>query len=394
MSPEARFVELAPVVVDRRWRRVRPPGRFRRNEVGRRRTVTCSVLLVVALVALAAACSADPGVDAGSSGTAGDGRGGVVRMLTHDSFDVSDSVLDEFTAQTGLTVEILRQGDAVAMVNKAILTKENPEGDVLFGIDSNTLSRALDEGVFVPHTSPGLDRVPDELRGDAEDRVTPIDHGDVCLNYDVEYFATAGLAPPTSLEDLTRPEYRGLLVVEDPASSTPGLAFVLASIASFGDGWTDFWSQLRTNDVLVVDGWEQAYFGAFSGGSGEGDRPIVVSYASSPPYEVANAEVPLDDAPTRVVDASCFRQVEYAGVLHNASNPAGAALLVDFLLSDAFQSDIPERMYVYPAVEGIALPDVFTRYASVPTAPLSLPPAEIGAHRDEWIDTWTTTVLR
>jgi len=360
-----------------------------------------SLLLAGALVlaVLAAACSSS-GDTAGSGGTAPGGSapsGGVVRLVTHDSFNVSDSVLAEFTAETGIEVEVLRQGDAVAMVNTAILTKENPQGDVLFGVDNNTVTRALDEGLFAPHAAVGLDRVPDDLELDPEGRVVPVDVGDVCLNYDVEYFATSGVAPPTELEDLTDPAYRDLLVVENPATSTPGFAFLLATIATFGEdggGWQAYWSALRENGVQVTDGWEEAYIGAFSGGSGEGDRPIVVSYASSPPYEVANAETPPAEAPTKVVESSCFRQIELAGVLANAANPTGAQLLVDFLLSDTFQADIPEQMYVYPVVEGTPLPESFTAYASVPTGSLSMPAEEIGANRDAWVEAWTTTVLR
>jgi thiamine transport system substrate-binding protein len=360
-----------------------------------------SLLAIAALVvvSLAAACSSSGDTTAGGTAPGGSApaAGGVVRLVTHDSFNVSDSVLASFTAETGIEVEVLRQGDAVAMVNKAILTKDDPEGDVLFGIDNNTLSRALDEGLFATGSTTGLDGVPDDLELDPEGRVVPIDFGDVCLNYDVEYFASAAVAPPAELEDLTRPEYRDLLVVENPATSTPGFAFLLATIATFGedsDAWQTYWSELRANGVLVVDGWEQAYVGSFSGGSGEGDRPIVVSYASSPPYEVANAETPVTEAPTKVVDSSCFRQIEFAGVLANAANPTGAQKLVDFLLSPTFQADIPEQMYVYPAVEGTPLPESFTMYASVPTGSLTLPADEIGAKRSEWVDEWTTTVLR
>jgi thiamine transport system substrate-binding protein len=366
-----------------------------------RRRLLLAAAAAVVVVLSTASCSSSDGDVTSSAGTGPGGSapsdGGVVRLLTHDSFNVSDSVLAEFTAETGIEVEVLRQGDAVAMVNKAILTKANPEGDVLFGVDNNILTRALDEGIFAPHDAPALDRVPDEFELDPDGRVVPVDYGDVCLNYDVEYFATSGVAPPQELADLTKPEYRDLLVVEDPAKSTPGFAFMLATIETFDeseDAWLDYWSALRDNGVLVTDGWEQAYISAFSGGSGEGDRPIVVSYASSPPYEVANAETPPAEAPTKVVESSCFRQIELAGVLTNAANPTGAAKLVDFLLSTTFQTDIPEQMYVYPVVEGIELPEVFTTYASVPTDSLSMPASEIGANREAWVEAWTDTVLR
>jgi thiamine transport system substrate-binding protein len=225
--------------------------------------------------------------------------------------------------------------------------------------------------------------------------VTPIDHGEVCLNYDKAWFAERGLAPAQSMGDLAEPRYRGLLVVENPATSTPGLAYLLATIARFGEnGWQEYWRNLRANDVLVVDGWEEAYNARFSGSAGKGSRPIVVSYASSPPAEVIFGRPRPKEAPTAVVEESCFRQIEFAGVLRGARNEEGARTLIDFMLSKRFQEDVPLSMFVFPVVEGTALPQEFARFAVVPETPLELPPDEIGANRDQWVDEWTDIVLR
>ncbi len=191
-----------------------------------------------------------------------------------------------FEAESGLTLRILQTGDAGETVTRALLTAGNPEGDVLFGVDDNLLSRALDGDLFEPYESPLLEGVDEKYVLDPEHRVTPIDHGEVCLNYDKAWFASRGLRPPRSLEEIALPRYRDQLVVQNPATSTPGLAFMLATIARFGDRWQGYWRELRENGVLVVDGWEDAYNVRFSGSAGEGPRPIVVSYASSPPAEV------------------------------------------------------------------------------------------------------------
>jgi thiamine transport system substrate-binding protein len=343
-------------------------------------------LLAVLLALVATACGDD-----GSAGRGDD----TVTLVTHDSFAVSKPVLRAFTEQTGIEVEILQAGDAGAMVNQAILTKDDPLGDVLFGVDNTFLSRALDEDLFERYEARDLDTVPADLQLDDRHRVTPIDTGDVCLNYDKAWFADQGIAPPRSLDDLTAPQYRGRLVVENPATSSPGLAFLLATVARYGDdGWEAYWQRLRDNGVKVVDGWEEAYNGEFSGAAGKGDYPIVVSYASSPPAEVYFADPQPDEAPTASLTDTCFRQIEFAGVLRGAGNPRGARRLVDFMLSERFQADMPLQMFVYPAREGTPLPPVFTRFAAVPSDPLRLPPDEIGAHRDEWIDQWTDTVLR
>ncbi len=282
------------------------------------------------------------------------------------------------------------------MVNRALLTKGNPQGDVLFGIDNNLLSRALDEGLFTSYTADGLDHVDARYQIDPTHSVTPIDHGDVCLNVDRAWFATHKVAPPRTLSDLTRPQYRNLLVVENPATSTPGLAFMLATVARFGEsGWQDYWRKLRTNGVLAVDGWEEAYTARFSGAGGsKGKRPIVVSYATSPAAEVIYATKPTKTAPTAVVTASCFRQIELAGVLDGARNVKGAQAFIDFMLSEKFQAAMPESMFVLPVRDGTPLTAAFQKYAVSPANPLELPTAEIGTNRDRWIDEWTHAVLR
>jgi thiamine transport system substrate-binding protein len=355
----------------------------------RTRILAPIAILAVALLGLTAC---------GSSSSTGSGSGSsddTVTLVTHDSFAVSKSVLRDFTKQTGITVKVLKNGDAGAALNQAILTKDAPLGDAFFGVDNTFLSRALAAGIFVPYSAKGIDQVPAALRLDDRRRVTPIDTGDVCVNYDRQWFADRRLPVPTSLDDLADAKYKDRLVVENPATSSPGLAFLLATVAQYGpDGWDGYWKRLRANGVKVVDGWEEAYNTEFSGSAGQGDFPLVVSYASSPPAEVIYAKPKPKTAPTGSIDDTCFRQVEFAGVLKGAAHPAAAKQLVDFMLTRPFQADIPLAMFVFPAVTGTPLPPEFTKYADAPTDPLTLPPAEIGRNREDWIKQWTTTVLR
>ena len=344
--------------------------------------------VAVALLASVAAAGC------GGSGNASESK--EVVLVTHDSFVMPKPVKAAFERESGLTLRILQGGDAGEAVNRALLTKGNPQGDVLFGIDNNLLSRALDEDLFEQYEPKALAAVDSAYVIDPTHHVTPIDHGDVCLNIDRKWFTAHGVTPPTALEDLTEPRYRKLLVVENPATSTPGLAFMLATVARFGEsGWRDYWSALRANGVLVVDGWEEAYTTRFSGAGGsKGTRPIVVSYATSPAAEVIFAATPPATAPTAAITASCFRQIELAGVLAGAKNVTGARALIDFMLSERFQANLPESMFVLPVRTGTPLPDTFRRYAVSPAKPLDLPAAEIGRNRDRWIDEWTQTVLR
>jgi thiamine transport system substrate-binding protein len=322
-------------------------------------------------------------------------------LVTHDSFNISEEVLAQFEDETGITVEILRSGDAGQMVNQSILSKSNPLGDVLFGVDNTFLSRALDNDLFVVYKSPMLEYVPDELILDDEFRVTPIDYGDVCLNYDTAYFEENDLPLPESLPDLTEPAYEGLLVVENPATSSPGLAFLLTTIGVFGEEgdytYLDYWAALADNGVKVVNGWETAYYTEFSGSSGsEGSYPLVVSYASSPPVEVYFMEEPPESAPTGAIVATdtCFRQIEFAGILNGTDKVEEAQQLIDFMLSLEFQEDIPLQMFVFPANEEAELPEIFVEYTSVPEEAIQVDIAEIDSNREAWVQAWTETVLR
>jgi thiamine transport system substrate-binding protein len=352
------------------------------------RWTSIAIALVVALAA--AACGDDDDTAAGDNGRT------TVRLLTHDSFLVSDEVLEAFTDRTGIEVELLQGGDAGTVVNQAILSAGAPQADVLFGIDTTLLGRGLEADLFVPYESPELVHVDPRFRLDPRHRVTPVDYGDVCLNYDKAYFAERGLAVPQTLEALVEPQYRDLLVVEDAATSSPGLAFLLATVAHFGeDGWQAWWSALRDNGVEVADSWEDAYNGAFSGGgASQGTRPLVVSYASSPPAEVVYADPPVDEPPTGVIEAGCYRQVEAAGILRGTEHEREARELIDFLLSEPFQADVPLSMFVFPVRTDVALPDVFVEHAATPDAPLELPPEVIDANREEWIGEWTDLVVR
>jgi len=324
-----------------------------------------------------------------------------VRMMTHDSFDISEAVLDAFETEHNARVEILHAGDAGVVVNQAILTKDNPLADVLFGVDNTLLGRALEADIFEPYRSPLLEVIPEPLQLDDQHRALPVDYGDVCLNYDRAWFESEGLAPPTTLEALTGVDYRGLTVVQNPATSSPGLAFMLATLGHFGETgsytWLDYWADLRDNDVLVTEGWSEAYYEHFTYGSGgTGNRPIVVSYASSPPVEVHFSDEPFEEAPTGVVvgDGTCFRQVEFVGLLAGAESPDLARAWIDFMLGERFQEDIPLHMFVFPANENADLPEVFAEFAVVPDRPITIEYTIIEQNRRPWIDAWIDTVLQ
>lgn len=357
-------------------------------------TLSKSLLITGLLVIILAACAAPAATPAAP---ANDGQPVELRVMTHGSFAVSEELIRDFEREHNARVSFLPAGDTGSALNQAILTRNAPLAEVFYGVDNTFLSRALDENIFEPYNSPLLAEIPDRFKLDPQNRALPVDYGDVCINYDKAYFAEHDLAVPTSLEDLVLPQYRGLLVVQNPATSSPGLAFLMATVAHFGeDGYLDYWRQLRENGVVVVSDWETAYYTNFSASSGRGPQPMVVSYGSSPPAEVIFAETPLDEAPTASITApgTCFRQVEFVGILAGTQQRDLAEKFVDFMLSVPFQEDLPLQMFVFPVNRNATLPEAFQRYAQIPEQPAELDPQVIAANRQAWIEAWTEAVLR
>ena len=324
-------------------------------------------LITASLFLVATACST-------SSNTSTDATPEEVTLLAYDAFTPQEGIFDAFTAATGATVKVVTGGDSGVLVSKAILTAGNPEGDVLWGLDNTLLSRAQKAELLTSYE--------------------PVDYGDICVNYDKQWFASRNVAPPTSLEDLALPRYKNLLVTQDPVASSPGLGFLLGTIAHFGaDNWQDYWESLKTNGVHIASDWTTAYTIDFSGSSGKGKYPLVVSYGSSPPAEVLYAEKPIDTPPTAVIASTCFRQTEYVGALRGTRNPNNAKKLIAYLLDVPFQESMPLSLFVFPANEKATLPDLFMQFAVAPKNPLTLDPANIEKNRDAWLSSWRDIIL-
>jgi thiamine transport system substrate-binding protein len=318
-------------------------------------------------------------------------------VMTHDSFAASEEVIKKFETDNQVKLVFVKSGDTGSALSRAILSKASPLADVFYGVDNTFLSRALQENLYEPYNSPALKDIPDEFKLDPQFNVLPVDYGDVCLNYDKAWFKSKNLALPGSLEDLTKPEYKNLVVVENPATSSPGLAFLFATIAHFGpDKYLDYWKALRQNGLVVVNDWESAYYTNFSGSTGKGLQPLVLSYASSPAVEFIFADPPVQEPPTGSINTpgTCFRQVEFVGILKGTQQRALAEKFVDFMLSTAFQNDIPTQMFVYPVNKNTTMPEAFQKFGLKAEQPGSLPPDQIAKNREDWIKAWTQAVLK
>jgi thiamine transport system substrate-binding protein len=327
----------------------------------------------------------------GDDDSGGDSSKRVV-LVTHESFVMSEELQKQFEEESGYDLVVKASGDAGALTNKLVLTKDDPTGDAVFGIDNTFGSRAIDEGVLAPYAAELPEGAADyALEGDDDHDLTPVDTGNVCVNIDDTWFAGHGVTPPATLDDLAEPAYRDLFVTPGATTSSPGLAFLLATIAGYGeDGWQDYWTRLMDNGAELTQGWSDAYEVDFTQGGGSGDRPIVLSYDSSPAFTVDGK----GGTTTSALLDTCFRQVEYAGVLAGADNPEGAKALVDFMVSRPFQEALPDAMYVFPVDAGAALPPDWAEFAKQPEHALTVDPAAIAEHRDEWLREWSDVTSR
>jgi len=338
-------------------------------------TITLASLLVPTL--LLAGCGSE---DSGESPK-------TLVVATHDSWAMPKEVLAKFTDETGITVKVQPQGDAGQLTNKLVLTKDSPLADGVYGIDNTFGARAVTEDVLAPYDAKGMPASAEQYRlGEGSDQLTPIDYSDVCVNVDDTWFAKNGLAPPKTFDDLTEPAYEDLFVTPGATTSSPGLAFLVATVVAEGeDGWQDYWKRLMANGTKVTAGWTDAYEVDFTAGGGNGDRPIVTSYSSSPPFTIPEGGT---KPTTSALLDTCFRQVEYAGVLKGSDNPEGMEKFIDFMLEKDFQSALPDNMYVYPVDSSVTLPESWAAYAKPAPKPLSMPAEDIQDDLGDWLRDW------
>jgi thiamine transport system substrate-binding protein len=297
-------------------------------------------------------------------------------LLAYDAFTPEPGIFKTFTNETGIDVKVVTSGDSGVLISKAILTAGKPEGDVLWGIDNTMLSRAQQASLLTSYE--------------------PVDIGDICVNADKDWFAGRKIPVPARLEDLVLPQYRHLLVTQDPVASSPGLGFLLGTIAHFGEGkWQKYWSALKNNGAHIAPDWTTAYTVDFSGSSGNGKYPLVVSYGSSPPAEVlyADPSTPITEPTTSVIESTCFRQTEYVGVMRGSAHATASQLLISYLLGKKFQESMPLSLFVFPVNPNAKLPDLFIKFAVRAKTPLTISPQDIEKNRENWLKEWRALLL-
>jgi thiamine transport system substrate-binding protein len=355
------------------------------------RTRLSALVVAGALLAAAAGCSND--TDGASPKQSRDAATPTVTIVTYSSYVIDDNVKAEVEKDLGVKLKVSANGDGAEALSAAILTAGKPEGDIFFGVDNTLLTRAQRGDVFeriAASDLPELSSVPVDLQLDGEGLMYPIDVGPVCVDYDTTWFRDHDLAPPSTLADLTDPKYKDLLVVESPVTSSTGLVFLMATHSALGDGANDFWEQLVGNGVSVAGSWDDAWEAQYTVSGG--DRPMVVSYASSPPAEVFYSEGKVKEPRTAVATATCADQIEFAAVLKGTKQPKLATKVLNAMLGATWQASLPLANFVYPARDGVDPPELFTEFAPRPDRTIPLDPAAIDSHRDDWIRQWRDIV--
>lgn len=350
----------------------------------RRRFVALATTLAAALAGLTGCGS---GSSTSAATTASRAKiAAITRLQAYDAFVFPTAARLTFEETFRSQLSLLAGGDAAQVLTKMILVRKAPTADVLFGVDTTLLSRAVDADLFAKLPADVVAAVPEAYAVPASANVVPVDVGQVCLNVDSAWFTSHKVAVPQGFDDLTKPAYKDLLVVENPAASSPGLVFLAGTVEKMGTKWLDYWKALKDNGVLVAKDWSDAYEVQYTVSGG--DRPIVVSYGSSPPAEVMYGDGKVPKPKSAVVSSTCIEQVEYAGILAGAANQAGAAQLIRTMQSNEFQSALPESDFVYPVDPSVKLPALFQEFAVRVAEPIRLDASKVAAGRDMWLEQW------
>lgn len=307
-------------------------------------------------------------------------------IYAYDSF-VSEwgpagKVIPKFEELYGVKVSLLSAGDAGQVLSRAIFERDDPQADILVGIDNNLLTRALEADLLLPYRSANLSLIPKELIFDPSHHVTPFDYGYFAFVADSQVLDDL----PADLEELTGPRFRDKIILEDPRTSSPGFGFLLWTIAVYGEHYLAYWERLKPNLLTITDGWDSAY-GMFT----SGEAPLVLSYTTSPAYHVEFEQTHRFQA--LIFPEGNYLQIEGMGIVRGAKHLDLAKKFIDFILTEDFQEEIPLTNWMYPVNPAAALPDSFD-YAPRPETGLSLEPRVISENQELWLRSWAELIRK
>jgi thiamine transport system substrate-binding protein len=303
----------------------------------------------------------------------------VVDVYTYSSFTSEwgpgPKIGAAFEQGCGCTLRWTSVDDAVMLLSRLRLEGERTPADIVLGLDNNLLEEGRALGLLAPH---GIELGPLDLPlAWEDDTYVPFDWGWFAFVYDATRLAN----PPDSFEALIGAAPEVKILIQDPRTSTPGLGLLLWVKAAYGDRAGEIWKGLAPRIVTVTQGWSEAY-GMFL----EGEAPLVLSYTTSPAYH-RHAEQ-KDTIRAAAFAEGHYLQVEVAAKLRTTDQPELADRFLRFVLSDAFQREIPTTNWMYPArMPAVGLPEAYAGLVR-PATTLMLPAGQVAAERDRWIAEW------
>ncbi|AKI03167.1 thiamine ABC transporter, periplasmic binding protein [Hoeflea sp. IMCC20628] len=306
-------------------------------------------------------------------------------IYTYDSFTSEwgpgPKIEAAFEANCDCDLKWVGVADGVALLNRLKLEGKNAEAGIVLGLDTNLVTEAKATGLFEAH---GLDTDAVSVPGGYSDDVfIPYDYGHFAVIYDTETISN----PPKSLNDLVEGDPKQKIVIQDPRTSTPGLGLLLWMKSVYGDDAAAAWEKLGKRVLTVTPGWSESY-GLFT----SGEAPMVLSYTTSPAYHMVAEET--DRYQAAEFAEGHYLQIEVAGLLANAPDKDLARQFLSFMMTPAFQNEIPTNNWMMPAAPvSMDLPEAFSKLVS-PEKTFLYSSDEVAENRAAWIEEWLGAMSR
>jgi thiamine transport system substrate-binding protein len=312
-------------------------------------------------------------------------------VYTYDSFvswGPAGELKEVFEARYDCNLEFVTAGGGKATLSRLLAEREAGGTDAdLFMAEVNDVPRVATYDLFLLVTVediPNIAFVPQDLLLAQTAGLIPYEYGYITLTYDSQVLSEEDL--PERLEELADPRYKGMLVCEDPRTSSTGFSFLLWTIARFGEeGYLDFWRSLDPTLLTITQGWSEAWTLLT-----HGEAPIVVSFSTDTAYGAMYE----DSLRYRAFapGGEGYRTVYGVGIVRETDHPELAKGFIDLLLSKEIQELLPRTEIMFPANEMAELPEEYQEHAVIPSDPLMLPLEIVGARMDNWLHDWARVI--
>jgi len=302
-------------------------------------------------------------------------------VYTYDSmvseYGLGPKIIPKFEEQCNCKIKMVSKGDAGQVLTTLVLEKENPKADVVIGLDNSLIQKAIEKKVLEEFTPKNIGIVPKDIGFYKKGFLTPFDYGFIAFVFDSKKIE----AELNEFDSLLDSRLEKKIVIQNPRTSSPGLALLFWSIEVYGDpGYKEFWKEFKPNILVVTDGWDESA-GLFRAG----EAPMYLSYATSPAYYAEFEDI--NHFLAAEFEEGHYIQVEGIGIVKGTKNRKLAEQFIEFMLTEEAQKEIPFTQFMFPVNKNIELPKAF-EYAVMPDKKLELDPELIEEKQEEWISEW------